>query len=136
MPTQIPKRPWQIVRTDLCQCNSKDYVIFVDYLSRYFKIAELKTTSSVVAIIAAAKKIFARHGVPEIVRADNRPQYRDEFNQFAKDWHFNLVTSGPYHSRSNGQAEAAVKIAKSLLIKERDVDQGLLVQNNTPRDRI
>ncbi|XP_011686380.1 PREDICTED: uncharacterized protein K02A2.6-like [Wasmannia auropunctata] len=130
MPTQMSERPWQIMGTDLFQHKSKNYVIFVDYFFRYFEIAELRDTSAA-TVKTVAKKIFARYGVPEIVRANNGPQYREEFKQFAKDWHFKVVTSSPYHSRSNGQVEAAVKIAKSLLTKEEDVDRGLLVYRAT-----
>ncbi|XP_018369319.1 PREDICTED: uncharacterized protein LOC108765221, partial [Trachymyrmex cornetzi] len=107
LPTQTPERPW------------------------YFEMAELRSTSSS-AVIEVAKKIFARFGVPETMRADNGPQYREEFRQFANEWHFRLITSSPYHPRSNGQVEAAVKIAKALLLKEKEVEQGLLVYRATP----
>ncbi|KYN15068.1 Uncharacterized protein K02A2.6 [Trachymyrmex cornetzi] len=131
LPTQTPERPWQIVGTDLFQHKDKNYIIFVDYFSRYFEMAELRSTSSS-AVIEVAKKIFARFGVPETMRADNGPQYREEFRQFANEWHFRLITSSPYHPRSNGQVEAAVKIAKALLLKEKEVEQGLLVYRATP----
>ncbi|CAL1672014.1 unnamed protein product [Lasius platythorax] len=131
LPSKIPDRPWQIVGTDLFQCKNNNYIIFVDYFSRYFEIAELRSTSAT-AVISVAKKIFARFGVPEVVRTDNGPQYRDEFKRFAEKWQFELVTSSPYHSRSNGQVEAAVKIAKSILLKKEKVEQGLLVYRATP----
>ncbi|KAJ8393224.1 hypothetical protein AAFF_G00062960 [Aldrovandia affinis] len=34
---------------------------------------------------------------------------------FAQEWDFNHETSSPYNSQSNGKAESAVKIAKTLL---------------------
>ena len=40
--------------------------------------------------------------------------------------------SAPYHSRSNGKAEAAVKIAKRLLKRSRDPYLALLEWRNTP----
>ena len=42
-----------------------------------------------------------------------------DFAHFAQDWEFLHNTSSPYHSRSNGKVEAAVKIAKGLLKKAR-----------------
>ena len=40
--------------------------------------------------------------------------------------------SSPYHSQSNGKAEAAVKIAKTLLRKSKDPMKALLEWRNTP----
>ena len=40
--------------------------------------------------------------------------------------------SAPYHSRSNGKAEAAVKIAKRLLKRSQDPYLALLEWRNTP----
>lgn len=40
--------------------------------------------------------------------------------------------SSPYHSQSNGKAESAVKIAKSILTKADDPYMALLEWRNTP----
>ena len=68
--------------------------------------------------------------------SDNGPQFRSqEYATFVKAWGFTHITSSPYHSRSNGKAEAAVKIAKSLLHKD-DNDPFLAILNwrNTPTE--
>jgi len=58
--------------------------------------------------------LFARYGIPEKVITDNGPQFRSQrYEDFAKQWEFDHVTTSPYHSQSNGKAEAAVKIAKA-----------------------
>ena len=48
------------------------------------------------------------------------------------------MTSSPYHSQSNGKAESAVKIAKTLLKKARkddaDIYQAILNWRNTPTE--
>ena len=53
------------------------------------------------------------------------------------NWVISHHTSSPMHQRSNGKAESAVKIMKSLLIKTyKDVDdpyEAILEQRNTPR---
>jgi transposase InsO family protein len=47
-----------------------------------FKVSNTKSST----IIAKMKTLFARHGVPEVVKSDNGPQYSSgEFAEFAKE---------------------------------------------------
>ena len=55
-----------------------------------------------------------------------------EFQTFAKAWDFQHTVSSPYHSRSNGKAEAAVKIAKRIFKRSLDPYLALLEWRNTP----
>ena len=92
-------------------------------------------------MIAKTKEHFGRYGIPETVISDNGPQFcSHEYTAFAKDWDFTHVTSSPYHSQSNGKAESAVKIAKSLLKKARmddaDIHLAILNWRNTPTESI
>lgn len=74
----------------------------MDYFSRYFEVAKLTSTSSE-GVIEHFKSIFARHGIPEVVRSDNGPQFASEpFRKFAQDWNFSHVTSSPRFPQSNG----------------------------------
>ncbi|GAB1611041.1 uncharacterized protein K02A2.6-like, partial [Argonauta hians] len=116
------------------ELEGKDYLITVDYLSNYWEIDRLKDTRAI-TVIKAMKAHFARYGSPCTVMSDNGPQFTSEnFRRFAVDFDFNHVTSSPYHSRSNGKAESAVKTAKSILRKNKDGDQFLALLNyrNTP----
>ena len=58
--------------------------------------------------------------------------------QFATDWEFKHVTSSPRYPRSNGKAESAVKIVKSLFKKafKDNIDPwlALLDYHNTPTE--
>ena len=61
---------------------------------------------------------FSRHGIPEVVISDNGPYYASgDFAKFAKDWHFQHVTSSPRYSQSNGKIESAVKICENIMEK-------------------
>ena len=56
-----------------------------------------------------------------MVHTDGGPQFLSyEFRKFAKPWEFAHSVSAPNHSRSDGKAEAAVKIAKRLLKRSQD----------------
>jgi hypothetical protein len=66
IPSNIPELPWHTVGTDLFHWNGSDYLIVVDYYSRYFEIAKLENISSK-TVITHFKSIFARHGIPSIV---------------------------------------------------------------------
>ena len=80
----------------------------VDYFSRYPEISKLTPTTPT-AVIVAMKAVFARHGIPEIVRSNNGPQYSSyEFTLFADSYGFQHSTSSPHYPQSNGQAERMV----------------------------
>ena len=132
----IPSRPWEIVATDLFQWEQNNYMVVVDYYSRYIEIARLENTTSK-TVVNHTKSIFARHGIPEVVRSDNGPQYTAmEYKQFAQEWKFEHQTSSPYYPKSNGLAEKAVQIVKRLLSKSKqdgkDPYLSLLEYRNTP----
>lgn len=132
----IPQRPWEIVSQDLFAHRGLDYLITVDHYSDYFEVDRLHSTTSA-AVIAATKRQFARHGIPNKVITDNGPQFSGhEYHEFSQEWEFSHVTSSPRHPASNGKAESAVKIAKSLLRKATQagvsVFIALLEWRNTP----
>ena len=64
LPHHIPDRPWQKVGADIFSFKQKDYILVVDYYSKYPEILHLpdKTASTVIMHL---KEIFARHGIPE-----------------------------------------------------------------------
>ena len=65
--TPLPDRPWQFVATDLFQMKGVDYLIAIDYYSRYVEVEVMTKTTKSSEIIRALKSIFSRHGIPEQV---------------------------------------------------------------------
>ena len=131
-PTSLPDRPWQRLASDLFHWKNQDYLLVIDYFSRYVEIQKLASTESK-AIINAMKSMFARHGIPEQLMSDNGPQYAcGEFKQFAVDYQFTSITSSPHLPSANGEAERAVRTVKSLLDKSADPYKALLAYRNTP----
>ena len=130
--TVLPKFPWQVVGTDLFELNKDNYVLVVDYFSRFPEVVKLTSTTSA-NVISALKSVFSRHGIPEIVRSDNGPQYASaEFSTFASSYGFQHVTSSPRYPQSNGLAERCVQTVKNLLKKSNDPYQSLLSYRSTP----
>lgn len=131
IPTELPDRPFQKVAADLCEHEGENYLVLIDYYSRYLEIAHLSNMTAS-TVIYRVKNIFARHGVPETLFTDNGSQFTStEFQQFSAEWGFSHVTSSPHHPQSNGEAERAVQLAKKILDQD-DVFQGLLAYRATP----
>ena len=132
IPSAVPDRPWQVVGTDICYVKKRSYLIIVDYFSKFIEfnyLASLTATET----IRSLKLVFARHGIPEIVRSDDGPQYDvAEFAKFVKDWEFKHVTSSPLYAQSNGEAKQVVQTAKNLLKKEEDPAKALLAYRCRP----
>ena len=77
-----------MVGSDLLKWNGQDFLVVVDYYSRYWDIEKLYRTDSA-TVIKKLKHIFSRMGIPEVMRSDNGPQYSSSsFKKFAKDWKF------------------------------------------------
>ncbi|KAI8511995.1 PREDICTED: uncharacterized protein K02A2.6-like [Branchiostoma belcheri] len=85
-PHPIPQRPWERVGTDLFTFQQREYLITVDYHSNYFEIDMCENVTRASTIVKKLKAQFARHGIPDVVISDNRPQSTaDEFEKFAKN---------------------------------------------------
>ena len=135
---EIPSRPWQRVATDLFLFDQRQYLITVDYYSSFFEVDKLEIADSK-TVIDKLKMQFSRHGIPEVVISDNGPHYTSaDFAKFAKDWHFQHITSSPRYSQSNGEIESAVKICENIMKKavrgKCDPYLGLLDYRNTPTE--
>ena len=87
--------------TDLFYFKGRDYLLVVDFYSRYIEMALLNSTSSSMGI-HHLKSIFARLSLPEKLRSDNGPQYFSyEFKQFCKSYRIDLITSCHMYPQSN-----------------------------------
>ena len=140
IPSCIPIKPWEIVATDLLTWDKSEYLIIVDYHSRYFEVAKLADTKST-TVITCTKSVFARHGIPSEVISDNDPQYSsNDFSLFAKQWEFKHTTVSPLYPQANGLVEKEVQTVKNILTKakqdRRDPYLGLLEYRNTPIDDV
>ena len=140
IPLQQPDTPataWHTVSAGIFTMDGKDYLVTVDFLSGFFEVDRLRTLTTAETILKL-RIIFARFGSPRRLIMDKAKQFTSkEFATFATDWHFDHKTSSPHYPRSNGLAESAVKSAKNILRKAKEINvdiyQALLDHRNTPR---
>ena len=132
MPSPLPDYPWQIIGSDLFEVNGSQYLLIVDYFSRFPEVVPMHSTTST-ALISVFKSVFARFGIPEILRSDNGTQFTSaEMTEFTSSYGIQHITSSPYFPRSNGMAERFVRTAKQLLKKSNDLNSALLLYHATP----
>ena len=136
--SDIAVYPFQIVGTDLFHWDGQNFVLVVEYHSKYWEMEWLYSTTSI-SVIRKMKMMFSRLGIPEIVRSDNGTQYTSgRFKRFAESWGFQHITSSPEYPRSNGMAERYVQVVKNMLTKAKDSGQDpylvMLEARNTPVD--
>ena len=98
--------------------DGNEYLIIIDYYSKMPFIHKIPPSQCNAAkTISTLKELFAEHGIPESLCSDNRPQFASAlFAEFATDWDSDHCTTAPTNPHSNGQAEAAMKIIKGLLM--------------------
>ncbi|XP_037526473.1 uncharacterized protein K02A2.6-like [Rhipicephalus sanguineus] len=114
LPSTTPSRPWEEVGIDLFHPNGQDFVLLVGYRSRFPEVISLRSTTAL-AVINAIKTVFARHGIPRLVRSDNGLQFAaKEFSAFAKSYGFCHVTSSPHLPQSNGVVERMVRTVRPV----------------------
>ena len=132
MMSKLPDLPWQKVATDLFSWKGSQYLLIIDYFSRYVELSKLSATTSQ-DVINHMKSIFARHGIPNEVVSDNGPQFSSNvFHSFAGEYGFVHTTSSPRYPQGNGEAERAVRTIKNILDKAKDPYLGLLAYRSTP----
>ena len=89
------------------------------------------------SIITILEDWFIDMGKPVRLRSDRGPQFRLEFEDWAKKENITHELSSPYHHQSNGHSEVTVREMKHLLTKtERNWQKfrlALREYRNTPR---
>lgn len=98
---------------DLFEYKGKDYLIIIDYYSKWIEFEPMKNKTSR-EVINKWTETFARFGIPGTVISDNVPFNSTECREFAEKWGFKIITSSPLYPKSNGLAERADKLLKTF----------------------
>ena len=109
--------------------KNKYIIVLVDYLTKWVEAEPLQTTESD-QVMQFLKKVFARHGIPEVLVTDNGPQFISDKTKGFLDLHDVYVHYvSTYHPASNGEVENRNKeICKYLRLlgeKVKDWDETL-----------
>ena len=70
---EVPDRSWQKIACDLFTLGGKDYLLTVDYYSKWVEIGFLRDSTVSSEVITQLKSTFARYGIPDEVVSDNGP---------------------------------------------------------------
>lgn len=140
IPHQLPSYPWQKIGIDFLYIGGADFLVIVDYYSKFTIVNKLssKTASSV---ITALKNVFVLYGLPQEIFSDNGPPYdSQEFKNFAKQYFIDLSTSSPRYAQSNGMIERTIQTVKGLFVKaiknREDPFMTILSYNTTPKQNL
>ena len=124
MATPLPDCPWRKLGADVCEYKNQQYLVIVDYYSRFIELVK--------TLIFTFRNVFARHGLPYVLRTDNARSFNSqEFHQFTQSQNIEHEFSSPHFRQSLGAAESAVKIAKKCL-KQKDPFLALIMHRSTP----
>lgn len=135
IPHSIPSRPFEKIGIDILEFRNVNYLIIMDYYSKWLEIEKL-SSKNITEIKQRLKILFSRFGIPSEIVSDNSPFNSYEFKEFAREWDFECIFVSPRYPQSNGMAEKAVGISKSILKKSfEDREEyilGLMAYRNTP----
>ncbi|KAL3075935.1 hypothetical protein niasHS_012852 [Heterodera schachtii] len=121
MPPKAPLRPWPTpgevfgrVHIDFAGpcADGNIYLIFVDALSKWPEVMQMRTTTAK-GTIEALNLVFHRYGAPKEIVSDNGPPFTShEFKDFCRLKGIKHKFSPPYQPHCNGQAERMVDTFK------------------------
>ena len=84
--TKFPDGPWEDLAIDLMGPlpNGENILVVVDYYSRFFEVAIMKSTTSD-KVILELERIFSIHGIPLSIKTDNgTPFVSEEFETYLR----------------------------------------------------
>ena len=115
--SEVPPHPWHILGTDISYHRKQDYLVLIDYFSKFLIVRKLPN-STTGAVVKELSITLSEYGIPFIIRSDNGPCYSSqEFKTFLQDLQITHRTSSPHYPQSNGMAESMVKVSKNLIEK-------------------
>ena len=119
--SEVPPHPWHTLGSDLFYFQRIDFLVIVDYFSKYLIIRKIPNSTSS-AVIKELGLIFSEFGSPLVFRSDNGPCYSSrEFKFFMQNWLVEHRTSSPHYPQSNGLAESMVKVLNDRISKQREL---------------
>ena len=69
-PVELPGRPWEKVAIDIFHYKRNEYLVIIEYYSRWIEIKQLTRLTSAY-VMSRVKTVFTTHGIPDVVVSDN-----------------------------------------------------------------
>ena len=118
--TPLPAEPWQLVAADIFgPLPSGEKVLVLKCLrSKWPEVSIFLRNQSTNAegVISAMEKLFAIHGIPDVIRTDNGPPFNSgAFKQFSRKFGFRTQKVTPLWPEANGQAESFMKCLGKII---------------------
>ncbi|CAA9997997.1 unnamed protein product [Nesidiocoris tenuis] len=122
----VPSEPWSRIHIDFAEAfEGHSWLIIVDSSTKWIEISPMKTTTTE-KTIEILQDVFARFGLPKIIVSDNGPQLTSQkFEDFCKHQNIKHAKSTPYHPRTNGLAERAVRTFKTRMAASKNSGENL-----------
>ncbi|XP_060543768.1 uncharacterized protein K02A2.6-like isoform X2 [Pantherophis guttatus] len=136
---EMPSSPWARIHIDFAGPMQGHYLlIVVDAFSKWLEVIPMASTTSE-ATIRALRRLFATHGLPDVLVSDNGPQLTSKaMEEFLAGLGIRHALTAFYRPAGNGQAERMVRLTKETLTKmgpgdwQERIDNFLLTQHITP----
>ena len=115
--TRMPNAPWVKLHIDFKGPlpGGKYLLVVVDRYSRYPEV-EIVTSTNAVTVIRTLTKIFATHGIPEIIITDNGPPFHShQFKKYMQQIGTFHQLSTPYWPQGNAEAERFMRTLGKML---------------------
>ena len=113
IPFPAPHYPFQVVDSDLFSIQGSNYLMVVDYLTKWPAVI----TSSRAAT-QVLREMFSDLGIPQVIVSDNGPQHSgSEFRKFCAELTIQHRTSSPLYSSGNVQVEQTIGTVKGMMKK-------------------
>ena len=140
--SEMPRAPWEKLHADFYgPLPSGDYLLVViDRYSRFPEVEFVKSTKLSV-LIPKFDRIFAVHGIPEVIKTDNGPPFNsDDFSRYLIALGIKHDPTTPVWPQANGEVERfnqpLGKVIQAALIEGRpwrqEIQRFLLQYRTTP----
>ncbi|XP_032075671.1 uncharacterized protein K02A2.6-like, partial [Thamnophis elegans] len=102
---EAPRGPWSRLHIDFAgPFHGQNFLVVVDAYSRWVELVLMGSTTAE-STVRALRKMFATHGLPDVVVSDNGPQFTSTtFQEFLAEQGIRHAPIAPYHPASNGRA--------------------------------
>ena len=97
---KVPRGLWIKLGINLYECTERQYLLIVDYFSKFPNIYKLNSLSSD-TVFNELKEIFSENSIAKVIISDEMPQVRSEFRENTQEWGSPTSISNPHHTTIN-----------------------------------